>query len=178
MFNDNRQRLKIRCSRYPSSIFLLHLRQEVCQFRYMFLRHVGKGTLNGLCGQVHNGSFKVNGILPSHRKHLASGKIDFLLVEAGDFVRRHDKGAVDAHEAFCGEHVYERLEGHAGLGDEVAGAEDATIVVHCLDIYDFRNRDRHIEVFFLDCDDLSVPFRAHIFHDKRRLVKCFLKTGI
>ena len=103
----------------------------------MFLRHVGKGTLKGLCGQVHNGSFKVNGILPSHRKHLAAGKIDFLLVEAGDFVRRHDKGAVDAHEAFVGEHVYERFEGHAGLGDEVAGAEDAAIVVHCLDIQDF-----------------------------------------
>ena len=28
------------------------------KFRYMFLRHVGKGTLNGLCSQVHNGSFE------------------------------------------------------------------------------------------------------------------------
>ena len=54
---DNGQRLKIRCSRYPSSVFLLHFSQEICKFRYMFLRHVGKGTLKGLCGQVHNGSF-------------------------------------------------------------------------------------------------------------------------
>lgn len=58
MFNNNRQRLKIRCSRYPSSIFLLNLRQEVSQFRHMFLRHVGKGTLKTLCSQVHIGSFK------------------------------------------------------------------------------------------------------------------------
>ena len=59
---DNGQRLKIRCSRYPSSIFLLNLRQEVSQFRYMFLLHVGKGTLKCLRGQVHNGSFKINNL--------------------------------------------------------------------------------------------------------------------
>ena len=67
MFNNDRKRLEISRSRYPSSIFLFHLRQEVCNLRHIsiYLSHkcmklilLHKVTAGYDVYQVHISSFE------------------------------------------------------------------------------------------------------------------------